>query len=207
MGNVVFYRDAKDTFECDIRVEGTSLSESRARLLLQFPNRSYIFEGSINNKGHVKIDIPTLPDISDDGGHAVLEVIAESTFFEAWNSDFDLHNKKEITVQEVSISNDNKKIVVENISKEKPRKAPTQRKKTSIYTERCTSKNKRFAKKVFDRYKTLTESEKSEVKKAVKKFRPNQLVEQWGESVFRESDELYAKMCMMELQTGLKKLD
>ena len=211
---VVFYRDIKDKFECDIKVEGTSLSESQARLLLKFKNRTLMFEGEISSQGHIKIDVPTLPDIPDDGGHAVLEVIAESTFFEAWKSDFELKKKKDISIQEVSISSNENKIVVENVSAERPKKRPISekskappKKSKSIYVEGCSNKNRDFAKTIFSKYETLNESQKKVVKDKTKGYQPNKVIESWGRSVFRNPNTLYAKMCMMELQRGLRKVN
>jgi hypothetical protein len=203
MGNsVIFYKDIVDTFECDIKIEGTSLSESKARLLFKFKNRSYIFEGTISSDGRVKVIIPKLSEVSDDSGHAVLEVIAESSYFEAWSSDFQLKNKKEVKINEVKISSSNKNVVIENISAEVH---PEPTKKSNIYKGTCSEKNKKFIKETFDRFSSLPSSDKKKLKKQIKEFNASPLIKKWGESSFEDTNTLHAKLCMYVLQNGKSK--
>jgi len=77
-----FYKDKGETFSCDLEIEGASLSESQARLVLKFDNdRIYLFEGSISDTGVCEVKIPALKEINAKNGKAKLEVIAESTYF------------------------------------------------------------------------------------------------------------------------------
>ena len=205
MSNVVFYKDIKDNFECDIKVEGTSLSQSKARLVLKFADKSYLFEGSISKDGHVKVEVPSLTECRDDSGTATLEVIAESTFFEAWTSPFELKNKKEIKVQEVSISSSKNKVVVENISAQKNLIKEEPKVDGNIYTENVSKKNMTFVKEVFDGYQSLTPKQRKKVKHALKEFGFSPLVEKWGKSVFKDTSTPYARLCMMQLQESMKR--
>ena len=206
MSNVVFYKDTKDNFECDIKVEGTSLSQSKARLVLKFSDRAYLFEGSISKDGHVKVEVPPLTDYRDESGTATLEVIAESTFFEAWTSPFELKNKKEIRVQEVSISSSTNKVVVENVSAQNNLIKEVEPKRNgNIYNENVSKKNMTFVKEVFDGYQSLTPKQRNKVKHTLKEFRFNPLIERWGKSVFKDTSTPYARLCMMQLQESMKR--
>jgi len=104
MSNIVFYKDPVDTFECDIKVDGASASNTKARLVLEFQNKSLLFNGSIHN-GRVSVKIPKLSEIDEHTGNTTLEIIADQTFFEAWKSNFELKNKKNVTVNEIKINN------------------------------------------------------------------------------------------------------
>ena len=121
MCNVVFYKDKIDTFECDITVEGATTNSSKTRLILEFSDRTLLFNGDITD-GHVSISIPKLSEIQDANGHATLEVIADQTYFEAWTSPFELKNQKSVAIAEVTINSDKSKVVIENVSKEKSSK-------------------------------------------------------------------------------------
>jgi len=204
MGNVVFYKDANETFECDIQIEGASSSQSITRLILEFSNRTLLFEGTIEN-GHVMIDVPQLSEITDKEGLATLEVIADQTFFKAWQSPFDLENKRSVTVTEVMIGGSSKrKVRVENVSKEKPsvNSIPSE---TGIYRNSCSKKNKKFVVESFQRFKSMDKKEKKQIKEALKAFSPKPSIEGWADTVFNNADTQYAKYCMYEIQQGMFK--
>jgi len=198
MGNVVFYKDSIDTFECDVRIEGASSSQSKTRLVLEFSDRTLLFNGNIKD-GHVSIQIPKLSEVRDSDGQATLEVIADQTYFEAWSSPFDLKNKKSVGITEVSISSDSSKVFVENVSKEtKPII-----KDTGIIKQSCSKNNRRVVSESFKRFKSLNGKEKKQVKKQLKSFEPKSLIETWATSVFNDTDTQYAKYCMYEMQQNM----
>jgi hypothetical protein len=203
MGNVVFYKDSIDTFECDITIEGASANTSKSRLILEFSDRTLLFTGDISD-GHVSISIPKLSEISDRDGTATLEVIADQTYFEAWTSPFELKNKKSVAIAEVTINSSTSKVVIENVSKEKSSK-PTISKKQGIYTDSCSSRNRQFVSESFGRYKALDKSERKQIKQTLKEFRAKPTVQKWAGTVFNDTGTPYARYCMMEVQHGQSK--
>ena len=59
-----------------------------------------MYAGKINADGNCNVVIPPLREITDaKGGKAKLEVIAESTLFEPWKSDFSVKQLKQVTVE------------------------------------------------------------------------------------------------------------
>lgn len=203
MGNVVFYKDSIDTFECDITIEGASANTSKSRLILEFSDRTLLFTGDISD-GHVSISIPKLSEIQDAVGHATLEVIADQTYFEAWTSPFELKNKKSVAIAEVTINSSKSKVVIENVSKEKSRK-PVVSTKPGVYKDSCSRKNRQFVSESFERFNSLDKSERKQIKQTLKEFRAKPTVEKWAGTVFNDTDTLYAKYCMMEVQHGQRK--
>lgn len=97
-----FYTDKSKIFECNVSVDNAKISDTKARLVLQFPNkRNLLFYGNIQEDGKCQIGIPALKEIEDCEGTAILEVIAESTYFESWKDDFTLTANKRVTVEMV----------------------------------------------------------------------------------------------------------
>lgn len=95
------YRDKKKTFECNIMVDGADLSNTSARMLLEFDKQTFLFRGKVDASGKCTIEIPALKNVLEGNGNAILEVIADSTIFEAWKSDFILKESKSVKVMEV----------------------------------------------------------------------------------------------------------
>jgi hypothetical protein len=111
-----FYKDKAKLFECNISVDGANLNETKARLILEFPNnRNLLFHGSINKSGKCEIVVPALKELDECEGKAVLEIIAESTFFESWHDNFMLETNKKVVVE--MVERDDK--ILENTSKPK----------------------------------------------------------------------------------------
>jgi hypothetical protein len=110
------FKDKTKLFECNIYVDGTKLSETKARLILEFPNnRNLLFHGDIDKTGKCEITIPALKEMEECSGRAVLEVIAESSYFETWSDDFELETSKKVRVEMVDKSD--KKVLEEEIKK------------------------------------------------------------------------------------------
>ena len=123
----IYYDKAKE-FECRVMVEGASLSSTKARLILQGDKYNIIYEGKIDSKGWCTIKINPTKNLFEhnETGKAVLEVIAEDTLFEPWNSKFKVLASKKVTVE---VINKNKKV----IRQKKPQVTaiiPTKSKKT-----------------------------------------------------------------------------
>ena len=95
------FTDKSELFECDIKLEGASLSKSSARLVVETSDYSLLFKGEINSSGKCEIPIRKLKGLIDENttGNIRLEVIAEDTFFTPWESDFEVDVSKKVTVE------------------------------------------------------------------------------------------------------------
>ncbi len=107
------FTDKSELFECDIKLEGASLSKSSARLVVETSDYSLLFKGEINSSGKCEIPIRKLRGLIDESttGNIRLEVIAEDTYFTPWESDFEVDASKKVTVEVKSQST--KKPIVE----------------------------------------------------------------------------------------------
>ena len=119
------FTDKSELFECDIKLEGASLSKSKARLVVDTSDYSLLFKGEINSNGKCEIPIRKLKGLIDENttGNIRLEVIAEDTYFTPWESDFEVDASKKVTVEVKSQST--KKPIVETkvkvkVKEEKP---------------------------------------------------------------------------------------
>ena len=54
------FTDKAELFECDIKIEGSSLSKSTARLVVETNDYSLMFNGSITSDGKCKVPIKKL---------------------------------------------------------------------------------------------------------------------------------------------------
>ncbi|MBC8295795.1 MAG: hypothetical protein H8E55_08385 [Pelagibacterales bacterium] len=108
------YTDRTELFECDIKIEGASLSNSTARLVVETNDYSLMFNGKIDRSGKCEIPIRKLKGLIDENtsGNIRLEVIAEDTYFTPWKSDFKISASKKVTVEIKSQSN--KTVIKEN---------------------------------------------------------------------------------------------
>ncbi len=95
------FTDKAELFECDIKIEGASLSNSKARLVVETNDYSLMFNGKINNSGKCEIPIKKLKGLIDESskGNIRLEVIAEDTYFIPWKSEFEVNASKKVTVE------------------------------------------------------------------------------------------------------------
>ena len=95
------FTDKSELFECDIKLEGASLSKSKARLVVETSDYSLRFDGSISSNGKCEIPIRKLKGLIDENttGNIRLEVIAEDTYFTPWESDFEVDASKKVTVE------------------------------------------------------------------------------------------------------------
>ena len=119
------FTDKSELFECDIKLEGASLSKSKARLVVETSDYSLLFDGSISSNGKCEIPIRKLKGLIDENttGNIRLEVIAEDTYFTPWESDFEVDASKKVTVEVKSQTT--KKPIVETkvkvkVKEEKP---------------------------------------------------------------------------------------
>ena len=108
------YTDKTELFECDIKIEGASLTNSTARLVVETNDYSLMFNGKISSSGKCEIPIKKLKGLIDESttGNIRLEVIAEDTYFTPWKSEFQIDASKKVTVEVKSQSG--KKVIKEN---------------------------------------------------------------------------------------------
>mgnify|MGYP003113430861 CR=1 FL=1 len=108
------FTDKSELFECDIKIEGSSLSKSIARLVVETADYSLMFNGKISSNGKCEVPIRKLKGLIDENtkGNIRLEVIAEDTYFTPWKSDFEIEASKKVTVEVRSQSR--KKVIKEN---------------------------------------------------------------------------------------------
>ena len=95
------FTDKTELFECSISLQGASLKKSKARLVVETPEYSLLFNGTISKSGKCEIPIRKLKGLIDEdtSGSIRLEVIAEDTFFTPWESDFEVETSKKVTVE------------------------------------------------------------------------------------------------------------
>tara|TARA_R110001606_G_scaffold93745_1_gene208134 strand:+ start:95 stop:658 length:564 start_codon:yes stop_codon:yes gene_type:complete len=95
------YTDKQETFECDLFLEGADLKNSSARILVETKNLTLLFPGTIDKDGNCKVPIKKLKGLLDENttGDIKLEVIAEDTLIEPWQSDFVVSTSKKVTVE------------------------------------------------------------------------------------------------------------
>ena len=95
------YTDKKEIFECNIYLEGASLTKATSRIIVETKDLKLMFEGTIDKDGNCKVPIKKLNGLlkEDDSGTMKLEVIAEDTYFNPWESDFEVDTAKKIKVE------------------------------------------------------------------------------------------------------------
>jgi hypothetical protein len=172
------FTDKTELFECDIKVEGTSLSKSKARLVIETQDYSLLFKGKINSEGKCQVPIKKLKGLIDESsnGSIKLEVIAEDTFFTPWESKFEVEKSKKVTVEvksqedkpiitESKIEITNVKNEISNEEKEHVVNILKLLVRENINLENLEMKKNRVNRiiAVYDKYKPLPEGKKSEI--------------------------------------------
>ena len=106
------YTDKQETFECDLFLEGADLKQSSARLIVESKDLTLMFKGEIDDKGNCKVPIKKLKGLMGENttGDIKLEVIAEDTLIEPWQSDFIVDTAKKVTVEIKSQSQEKQQI-------------------------------------------------------------------------------------------------
>ena len=177
------FTDKAELFECDIKIEGTSLSKSTARLVVETNDYSLMFNGKISKDGKCTIPIKKLKGLIDESskGNMRLEVIAEDTYFIPWKSDFEIEASKKVTVEVKSQSD--KKVIKENTVQVSNVKQQITKKEVDhvanimklLVRENINMKNLHLKKNrlnkivaTYTKYKPLNENKKSVIKGVLK---------------------------------------
>jgi hypothetical protein len=103
------YTDKQELFECSISLEGASVKNSQARLIVESDNLNLLFKGNIDSNGKCTVPIKKLKNLLEEStkGKIRLEVIADDTYFTPWESDFEVETSRKVTVEIQSQSNKN----------------------------------------------------------------------------------------------------
>ena len=140
------YSDKKNIFECDIQLEGASLSQAFARVIIEGDDLNLVFNGTITNDGYCKIEMPKL-NVIEGNGNMKLEVIADDMYFNPWDSDYELKKSKSVKVEvrqptQDVITETKAKVKVNVVNEQKEVKTPTKR----VVKTKNTIKESKFTK-------------------------------------------------------------
>ena len=140
------YSDKKNIFECDIQLEGASLSQAFARVIIEGDDLNLVFNGTITNDGYCKIEMPKL-NVIEGNGNMKLEVIADDMYFNPWDSDYELKKSKSIKVEvrqptQDVITETKAKVKVNVVNEQNVVKTPTKR----VVKTKKTIKESKFTK-------------------------------------------------------------
>src|SRR6056300_1641859 len=104
MSDFLVYTDKSTDFDFRVEVEGASLSEAKARLILSGEKTNYILEGTVEHDGSAHIEIPKLKGLLEDSsvGSMELEVIVEDAYFNPWSGTYKTTASKKVTVNEIT---------------------------------------------------------------------------------------------------------
>ena len=140
------YSDKKNIFECDIQLEGASLSQAFARVIIEGDDLNLVFNGTITNDGYCKIEMPKL-NVMEGNGNMKLEVIADDMYFNPWDSDYELKKSKSVKVEvrqptQDVITETKAKVKVNVVNEQKEVKTPIKR----VVKTKNTIKESKFTK-------------------------------------------------------------
>ena len=137
------YSDKPNLFEFAIQLEGCSLNDASARLIIESEQNSLVFNGEIDNTGACLIPVKKLKGLVSEGGSMKLEVIADDMYFSPWESEYELLQSKQVTVEVKTPSKpklfESKKPKV-NVSFKKPIPQPRKHKRVVKETKKEFSK-------------------------------------------------------------------
>ncbi len=93
------FLDESKLFKCQLKVEGTTLSKSKCRLILKADDITLLYEGKIHENGDVEVNIPKLKKyVESKNGMAYLEVIADDTVFTPFTEAIEFKTKYVVEV-------------------------------------------------------------------------------------------------------------
>jgi len=98
----VLYRDKPENFLCDMELSGVTTGNSKARIILETEELTYMFEGTVDSRGKCKIPLKKMNFLDENTtGKIKLEVIADDTVFTPWEDSFVAVNSKKVSVKVV----------------------------------------------------------------------------------------------------------
>jgi len=157
--------DKQETFECNIKLEGASITNAKARLILESDEMNLVFMGEIDSNGNCTVPIKKLKNIlpEETEGKMTLEVIADDTYFEPWQTDFFVKASKSVKVEVKGQTEEPKKkaiVEVKHVVKEEVTEDPYEMFVTTMVnylkevgiTKKNFVKNKSVVKPTIDEY-------------------------------------------------------
>ena len=107
------FRDKTETFVCDMEISGANPLNSKARVIIESQDMTYMFEGTIDDKGHCEIPLKKMNFLSENEiGKIKLEVIADDMMFNPWEDTFVAVNSKKVVVKVAESVNNTPKVGV-----------------------------------------------------------------------------------------------
>ncbi len=106
------YTDKQEIFECSISLQGASIKNTSARLIIESDHISLLYKGTVDKSGKCTIPIKQLKNLLDESSNGIirLEVIADDTYFTPWESKFEVVTSKKVTVE---MSTNSKKSLIQ----------------------------------------------------------------------------------------------
>lgn len=93
------YRDREETFECNISVEGASLSSAQVRLIIDTNLLNVVFYGKLYKDGRCLVPLKKMTMFPEGSrGQIRLEVIVDDTLFSPWESACIVEGAKKVSV-------------------------------------------------------------------------------------------------------------
>jgi len=93
------YRDKEETFECNIQVEGASLSTTSARLIIESAHMNLVFYGRLHKDGRCVVPLKKMNMLPEGTrGQIRLEVIVDDTVFSPWETSCMVEGAKKVSV-------------------------------------------------------------------------------------------------------------
>lgn len=93
------FRDKAENFVCDMEISGANPTNSKARIIIESQDLTYMFEGKIS-QGKCSIPLKKMNFLNEnETGIIRLEVIAEDTVFTPWEDNFVAVNSKKVSVK------------------------------------------------------------------------------------------------------------
>jgi hypothetical protein len=210
------YRDKSELFTCDLEIEGASINKSEARLVLRFDTGEIrLYEGSLADDGRCDVDIPALTDGRAKRGKAVLEIIADGSYFCPWESNFEVESSKKVSVTEVRLSNQTETPKVSTKKTEKPKKKVISKaipkvnltesiKKHGLKTD-VSNETVYMIGELWKAYENLPMSDKTKTKIMAEEVVIPKIIEKWASSTFENTKSKNAKICMYLMSESIKK--
>ena len=100
------FRDKAETFECRIHVDGSTLNNTKVRLLIESPEWNAYFNGRMSPDGKCVIPLKKMSILPEGTtGNIMLEVTVEDTVFYPWKETFRVETSKKVRVDILSGKN------------------------------------------------------------------------------------------------------
>ena len=101
----ILNNDKSENFECTISLEGASLENSKARIIIETKDLNLMYYGTIDSDGKCTVLIENLkkPFPKEIKGIMKLEVIADDTYFSPWQDSVVIKPSKSLKVETVSV--------------------------------------------------------------------------------------------------------